>query len=56
MSVAQIRSKLRVGGQWKAVLPGIYLAHTGSLTVGQREIAAVLYAGHGGVITGTACT
>jgi hypothetical protein len=52
MSVAAIRSKLRVGGQWKAVLPGVYLAHTGSLTVGQRETAAVLYAGPGSVITG----
>ncbi len=54
MSVAELRSKLRVGGQWKAVLPGIYLAHTGSLTAGQREIAAVLYAGHKCVITGAA--
>jgi hypothetical protein len=54
MSVAEIRSKLRVGGQWKAVLPGIYLAHTGSLTVGQREMAAALYAGHDCVITGAA--
>jgi hypothetical protein len=54
MSAAQIRTKLRPGGQWKAVLPGIYLAHTGSLTVGQREMAARLYAGDGAVITGMA--
>jgi hypothetical protein len=36
------------------VLPGIYLAHNGGLTIGQREIAAVLYAGHSCVITGPA--
>jgi len=36
------------------VLPGIYLAHNGGLTVGQREIAAVLYAGRGCAITGLA--
>ena len=36
------------------MLPGIYLAHNGGLTVGQREIAAVLYAGRGCAITGLA--
>src|SRR5215469_7522165 len=51
---AELRTKLKVGGQWKAVLPGIYLAHTGSLTAGQREFAAVLYAGPNSIITGAA--
>jgi len=36
------------------VLPGVYLAHNGFLTVGQRECAAVLYAGRLSVITGAA--
>jgi hypothetical protein len=47
-----LRRKLRPDGPWKVVLPGIYLSHNGELTVGQFEIAAVLYARRGCVITG----
>lgn len=54
MSEAQLRSRLRAGGAWSVILPGIYLAHNGLLTVGQRELAAVLYAGPDGIITGAA--
>jgi hypothetical protein len=36
------------------VLPSIYVAGTGGLTAVQREMAAVLYAGHGCVVTGPA--
>jgi hypothetical protein len=54
MSRDALRHRLRAGGQWKVVLPGVYLGHSGQLTVGQRELAAVLYAGHGCVITGSA--
>ena len=36
------------------VLPGVYLSHNGLLTVGQREVAAVLYGGVSSVITGRA--
>ncbi len=36
------------------VLPGVYLSHNGLLTVGQREVAAVLYGGVDTVITGGA--
>src|SRR5258708_14134605 len=49
-----LRRRLASGGPWKIVLPGIYLGNNGILTVGQREIAAVLYAGRGCVITGPA--
>lgn len=38
----------------RVVLPGVYLMHSGGLTSGQREIAAVLYAGRGCVVTGIA--
>lgn len=51
---AALRHRLRADGPWMVVLPGIYLAHNGPLTVGQREIAATLYAGRGCVITGSA--
>ncbi|HVB46171.1 MAG TPA: hypothetical protein VNF47_26160 [Streptosporangiaceae bacterium] len=54
MSKAALRYKLRPDGPWKVVLPGIYLSHNGLLTVGQREMAAVLYSGRGSVITGPA--
>src|SRR5262249_32774012 len=37
---------------WRIVLPGVYLVHSGGLTLGQREAAAVLYAGNSSVITG----
>jgi hypothetical protein len=52
MSQAALRHKIRSDGPWRAVLPGIYLIHNGPLAGGQREIAAVLYAGHRCVITG----
>jgi hypothetical protein len=54
MTEAALRHRTRVDGPWNVVLPGVYLAHNGSLTAGQREIAAVLYAGRGCVITGQA--
>ena len=54
MTEAELRSRLRPGGRWGVVLPGIYLVHNGATTVGQREAAAVLYAGEPSVITGPA--
>src|SRR5712691_5527728 len=53
-SVATLRHRLRPDGPWLAVLPGIYLGSNGPLADGQREIAAVLYAGAGCVLTGPA--
>jgi len=52
MTEAGLRSRLRPGGPWRIVLPGVYLVHNGGLTLGQREAAAVLYAGEMSVITG----
>lgn len=54
MTEAALRHKLRADGPWRIVLPGVYLSHNGLLTGGQREAAAVLYAGRGCVITGLA--
>jgi hypothetical protein len=53
-SVGTLRHRIRPGGPWQAVLPGIYLGTNGPLADGQREIAAVLYAGRGCVLTGAA--
>jgi hypothetical protein len=51
---AALRYRTRVEGPWQAVLPGIYHDHNGPLAGGQREIAAILYAGEECVISGQA--
>jgi hypothetical protein len=45
---------VRPGGKWQKLLPGIYLALTGTPTVQQRHMAAQLYGGPKCVITGSA--
>ncbi len=49
-----LEHRIRPGGPWQAVLRGVYLARTGAPTPDQRDMAAVLYAGRGSVITGCA--
>jgi hypothetical protein len=46
--------RLRPGGPWQTLLPGVYLTVTGTATTDQREMAALLHAGPAGVITGHA--
>ena len=46
--------RLRVGGPWQILLPGVYIALTGTPTILQQEMAALLYAGSGSVISGPA--
>ncbi len=45
---------IRPGGRWQRLLPGVYLTVTGTPTQNQREMAALLYAGPGGTLTGAA--
>jgi very-short-patch-repair endonuclease len=54
MTRGTLRYKTRPGGPWQDLLPGTYLAATGAPTSTQREIAALIYAGSGSVITGAA--
>ena len=49
-----IARRLRSGGSWQRLLPGVYLTVTGTPTQDQKDVAALLYAGPGSVITGTA--
>jgi hypothetical protein len=49
-----LKYRARDGGPWQRVLPGVYLAVTGTPAQPQREIAALAYAGRGSVITGPA--
>jgi len=49
-----LEHRLRPGGPWRALLPGVYVAATGAPTTLQQEMAALLYAGDGSMITGPA--
>lgn len=50
----QLRYRIRPGGPWQQLLPGVYLTVTGTPTRRQLEIAALRYAGPGSAITGLA--
>jgi hypothetical protein len=44
--------RVRVGGPWQVLLPGVYLGASGTPRLVQKEMAALLYAGPGSLITG----
>ena len=44
--------RVRRGGPWQALLPGVYLGVSGTPSLRQKEMAALLYAGPGSLITG----
>jgi hypothetical protein len=46
--------RVRRGGPWQTLLPGVYLAVSGVPSFSQKEMAALLYAGPGSLITGSA--
>jgi len=54
LTEARLRYRTRPDGPWQGVLPGIYRSTNGPLAGGQREVAAVLYAGPGCMLTGPA--
>jgi len=54
MTESAIRHRIREGGPWRTLLPGVYLTHNGLPNVDQRDMAAVLYAGPRSMITGQA--
>src|ERR1700753_3627885 len=49
-----IHHRVRLGGPWRRVLPGVYLTSNGALTLDQRLMAAQLYAGTPSIIAGAA--
>lgn len=53
MTMSALRQRLRNGGPWQRLLPGVFFAVTGTPTAEQRNIAALLYAGSGSLITGS---
>ncbi len=54
MTPGALRHRLRPGGPWQLFLPGVYLAQTGAPGSHQHEMAALLLAGPGSVLTGAA--
>lgn len=54
MTANAIEHRIRRGGPWQRMLPGVYLTVTGQPSLEQRETAALLYSGPDAVITGPA--
>jgi hypothetical protein len=54
MTRRQLERRIRPGGPWQRLLPGVYLTVTGTPTRQQLEIAALRHAGPGSAITGLA--
>jgi hypothetical protein len=49
-----VHHAIQPGGRWQQMLPGVYLTVSGTPTRDQRDVAALLYAGPGGTLTGAA--
>jgi hypothetical protein len=52
MKDTAMQYRVRAGGPWQVLLPGVYLGLTGAPNLLQKEMAALLYAGPGSLITG----
>jgi hypothetical protein len=52
ISDRSMQYRIRAGGPWQALLPGVYLGVTGTPSMSQKEMAVLLYAGPGSLITG----
>jgi hypothetical protein len=54
MTPDAVRHRIRPGGRWQRLLPGVYLTTTGEPSWEQKATAAMLYGGPDSVITGLA--
>jgi hypothetical protein len=54
LSPGALRHRLRPAGPWQVLIPGTYLAATGTITMDHRDMAALLHAGPRSIITGPA--
>ena len=52
MKDSAMQYRVRRGGPWQILLPGVYLTASGVPSLSQKEVAALLYAGPGSLITG----
>ncbi len=54
ISEAALDYRIRPGGPWRRLLPGVYVTVTGVVSPDQREMAALLHAGPRSMLTGLA--
>jgi hypothetical protein len=54
LTPSALQHRLKPGGPWRRLLPGVYVTTTGAVSAEQREMAALLHAGPCGVLTGLA--
>jgi hypothetical protein len=54
VGMSTVAYRIRSGGPWQRILPGVYLTDRGSPTTDQLDMAALLYAGGHSLLTG--CT
>jgi hypothetical protein len=54
MTESALQHRLRARGPWQRLLPGVFLTVTGTPTTEQRHVGALLYAGSGSILTGSA--
>ncbi len=52
MTRSAIQHRVKRGGRWRIILPGVYTTIDGAVSARQRQVAALLYAGEEAVITG----
>jgi hypothetical protein len=51
IGMSTVRYRIRSGGPWQRILPGVYLTDRGSATVDQLDMAALLHAGGRSLLT-----
>ena len=54
MTASALQYRLRTGGPWQRLLPGVFLTVTGTPTSRQLDVAALLYGGPSSLLTGPA--
>lgn len=54
LTLSALRYRLRAGGPWQKLLPGVYRTVTGAVSADQREMAALVHAGPRSALTGMA--
>jgi hypothetical protein len=54
MTADALWARIRPGGAWQRLLPGVYLTLTGTPTTDQRDMAGLLYGGPGSLLTAAA--